>query len=493
MISDQDVATLPLTARDIPAVAVLLQDRAFSALLEEFPSAAVTAALRLELNRIRGDALRQELRREDTVPETLAAAVERCLRSERQPYYQDVINATGVVLHTALGRARLACSVAEELYRTSTRAQRVEMHLDTGRRGGRDAGCAQLLRRLTGAEDATVVNNNAAATLLAVSALGKGREAVVSHGELVEIGGSYRVPDVIELGGVVLHSVGTTNRTHLADYERAISASTGLLLKVHTSNFRVCGFTHDVSIGELSQLATARGVPLVHDLGSGALLDAAPSWFDEPLVADSIRAGADLVCFSGDKLLGGPQSGLILGRSSYVEQCRRHQLYRALRPGRLVYTALEATLRLYADGPKRAAHEIPTLRQLFDTDPVLKKRASRLIRSLKRSSTLACAVVRCESEAGSGSLPTVALPSWGAHVLFQGIAPDDALGRLRRGTPPVIARSLESGVLFDVRTLCDDEVEVVARRVREIAEVAVPDGPPAMKSPDVSLIVTNRR
>ena len=298
-----------------------------------------------------------------------------------------MINATGVILHTGLGRAVLAPEVADAVGALARGPQRLEIELDSGERGGRDRGCAELLCRLTGAEAATVVNNNAGATLLILATLARGRRVILSRGEMVEIGGSYRIPDVMEESGAILHGVGTTNRTHLRDYERAIAGSgregeapAGMLLKVHTSNFRVVGFTNEVPLAELVELGGEHGLPVVHDLGSGCMVDLARALASggggsigsggsgETRVRDSVAAGADLVCFSGDKLLGGPQAGLIVGKAEAVERCRRHPLFRALRPGRMIYTALEATLRIYEAGEEEALARIPALRSLAEDE-----------------------------------------------------------------------------------------------------------------------------
>jgi len=314
-----------------------------------------------------------------------------------------------------------------------------------------------------------VVNNNAAATLLILAALARGRGVILSRGELIEIGGSFRIPAVLEESGAVLVEVGTTNRTHLQDYAGAIAAETGMILKVHPSNYRIQGFTAEVEIEELVALARQHGLPVVHDLGSGCLVDLASRGIrGETLLQRSIAAGVDLVCCSGDKLLGGPQAGIILGHKAAVERCLAHPLYRALRPGRLVYTALEATLRLYLGGDQRAAESIPILQRLLAPPDVLRRRAQRLARQLADLAAFV-STTTCTSQAGSGSLPARDLPSWGVRVVPDH-APVEALAAgLRAGDPAILARVHEGALLFDVRTLDDEEFPLIAARLHELA------------------------
>ncbi|MGD2114504.1 MAG: L-seryl-tRNA(Sec) selenium transferase, partial [Acidobacteriota bacterium] len=368
--------------------------------------------------------------------------------------------------------------------------QRLEIELDSGERGGRDRGCAELLTRLTGAEAATVVNNNAAATLLILAALARGRRVAVSRGELVEIGGSYRIPDVMEESGAVLTEVGTTNRTHPRDYRRAIerfgtesgetSRGIGLLLKVHTSNYRVVGFTSGVELQELVALGREHGVPVVHDLGSGCLVDvelgtgeaeggSTLTSLGETLVRDSVAAGADLVCFSGDKLLGGPQAGILVGRADAIERCRRHPLFRALRPGRMIYTALEATLRIYEAGADEARERIPALARLRQDPAALRRRAREWAERWQDLPGVQVSAVACHSQAGSGSLPARDLPSWGIEVKPATGTAGDLARELRTGDPAILPRVREDAVLFDLRTLDEEEVEEIGRALGESA------------------------
>jgi L-seryl-tRNA(Ser) seleniumtransferase len=368
----------------------------------------------------------------------------------------------------------MATEVGDAVRQASVFPLRVELDLETGRRGGRDEGCAVLIRELTGCEAATVVNNNAAATLLTLAALARGKRVLVSHGELVEIGGSYRVPEIMTESGAVLVAVGTTNRTHVSDYRNAIDADTALILKVHTSNYRIFGFTNEVAIEELVALGREHKISVAHDLGSGLLLDLDPNLVrDEPKVRASLSAGADLVCFSGDKLLGGPQAGILAGTRDAIEKCRRHPLYRTMRPGRLVYAALEATLRIYREGEHEARSRIPTLNKLTIDESTLRRRANGFARQLKQLPEYETQLVSCDSQAGSGSLPARALPSWGVQVRPRSQSAEALATALRTGDPAVLCRISEGAVLFDVRTIDVAERHEIVHRLQAITKEAV--------------------
>ena len=450
--------------RAIPKVDRLLGSEEIQPLIAAHSRAEVLRELRRVL-----DDLRRDAHRLDPSEVEIAAVARRVaegLARRSQPYYRRVINATGVVLHTGIGRAALAPEAVAALADLAGHSQRLEIDLATGDRGGRDEGCAALLRELTGCEDATVVNNNAAATLLLLAATARGKGVVLSRGEMVEIGGSFRIPEVMRESGAILIEVGTTNRTHLRDYAAAIGETTGMILKVHTSNYRIEGFTAEVEIEDLVALGRERGIPVAHDLGSGCAIDLASRGLPgEPLLRRSVAAGADLVCFSGDKLLGGPQAGILLGRKEHVERCRRHPLFRALRPGRLIYTALEATLRLYAAGEEAARERVPVLRQLTTPAEELRPRARRLARKLAEFPGITAEAVLCASQAGSGALPAREIASWGVRVTLQSRSAHDLAADLRTGEPAILARVHEDAVLFDLRTLSDEEVERVVGRV----------------------------
>jgi L-seryl-tRNA(Ser) seleniumtransferase len=370
------------------------------------------------------------------------------LRSLRRARLRRAINATGVVVHTNLGRAPLAREALEQVTEAARGYSNLEYDLESGSRGSRQDHVAGVLRRLTGAEAALVVNNNAAAVLLALAALAEGREVLVSRGELIEIGDGFRIPDVLARSGAILREVGTTNRTRAADYDRAAGPETALILRVHQSNFRVLGFTEQPGVNELAAVARRHELPLVDDLGSGAF----SPFEDEPSARGSLAAGADLACFSGDKLLGGPQAGVVVGRADLVERLRLHPLQRALRADKLTLAALEGTLRLYLE-PERAAREIPVLRMLGEPAGTVKARAKRL------AALTGGEVEETVARAGGGALPLAELPSFACAV-------EEALARpLRLGEPPVVGVVRDGRVLLDCRTLTDAEVEEVAAAV----------------------------
>jgi L-seryl-tRNA(Ser) seleniumtransferase len=380
-------------------------------------------------------------------PGTLVQAVVDELARARRTSLRRVLNATGVLVHTNLGRAPLSEGALARVAEVGGGYSNLEYDLESGERGSRQDHLAPLLSRLTGAEAALVVNNNAAAVLLALAALAEGREVVVSRGELIEIGDGFRIPEVLARSGARLVEVGTTNRTGAADYERAIGPETALLLRVHQSNFRVVGFSERPSLGDLADVARAHELPLVDDLGSGALAPVG----DEPTPSESLRAGSDLVTFSGDKLLGGPQAGVIVGRSDLVERLRRHPLQRALRADKLTLAALEGTLAVALDP---TAGEIPVLRMLHEPVERVRERAERLARLVGGE------VEETVARVGGGALPLAELPSAACAV-------EEALAEaLRLGEPPVIAVVRDGRTLLDCRTLTDAEIDEVAATVR---------------------------
>jgi L-seryl-tRNA(Ser) seleniumtransferase len=381
-------------------------------------------------------------------PSDLAARLEAELAAARAPALRRVLNATGVVVHTNLGRAPLAEAALDRIREIGRGYSNLEYDLQSGSRGSRQDHVAAILRRLTGAEGALVVNNNAAAVLLALAALAEGREVVVSRGELIEIGDGFRIPDVLARSGARLVEVGTTNRTQAADYEQAIGPETALLLRVHQSNFRVVGFTALPSVSDLAKVAERHDLPLVDDLGSGVLSRVE----DEPSVAESLAAGADLVCFSGDKLLGGPQAGIVVGRADLVERLRRHPLQRAVRADKLTLAALEGTLGLYLD-PERANREVPVLRMVLEPVEKVRARAERLAVSVSGE------VEETVARVGGGALPLAELPSFACAVEEELAEP------LRRGEPPVIGVLRDGRLLLDCRTLTDGELDEVAAAV----------------------------
>lgn len=398
--------------------------------------------------------------------ERMLETVESRILAAAHPSLRKVVNATGVLLHTNLGRAPLAAE-AQRAVQEASGTCNLELDLASGTRGSRQDHVEELLRRLTGAQASVVVNNNAAGVHLALSALASGREVVVSRSEQVEIGGSFRMPEVMRAAGVRLVEVGTTNRVRLSDYEAALSLQTALLLKVHRSNFRLVGFVSDVSVSELAGLARRVGLPLVYDLGSGALVDLRSRGLPyEPTVPEAVREGADLVLFSGDKLLGGPQAGIVVGRTDLVEVLRRHPLYRAVRMDKLDLAALEATLRLYLD-PETAWERVPVLRMLGASEDRLRARAQALARSFGQLGVQA-EPVPCESEAGGGSLPGAVLPSWGVRVWQASGSPQALAAALRAASPPVLARVQGDAVLLDLRSVLPEDDSVLEASVAAV-------------------------
>jgi len=379
-------------------------------------------------------------------PGDLRERLEAELASARRPALRRVLNATGVIAHTNLGRAPLAAEAIERVTEVARGYSNLEYDLEAGGRGSRQAHVAGILRRLTGAEAALVVNNNAAAVMLALAALAEGREVLVSRGELIEIGDGFRIPDVLARSGARLVEVGTTNRTRASDYESAIGPDTAVLLRVHQSNFRLVGFTEQPRLEQLARIAQRCELPLVDDLGSGALVDVG----DEPTARESLAAGADLVCFSGDKLLGGPQAGVVVGRADLVERLRRHPLQRALRADKLTLAALEGTLALYLD----AADRIPVLRMLREHVDTVRARAERL------AELIGGEVEETVARAGGGALPLAEIPSYACAV------EEELADRLRVGDPPVVAVVRDGRTLLDCRTLSDDEVDEIAQAVK---------------------------
>jgi len=423
--------------RDLPSVDELLRDER----LASEPRELVLAAARTVLEQARDEI------KAGADPGAIVDAVLVEIGRTRQPSLRRVLNATGVLIHTNLGRAPLAEAALARVAEVGAGYSNLEYDLERGERGSRQDHLGALLQRLTGAEAVLVVNNNAAAVLLALAALAEGREVIVSRGELIEIGDGFRIPDVLARSGARLVEVGTTNRTRAADYERAIGPDTAVLLRVHQSNFRVLGFTERPELSDLAAIAKRSGLPLVDDLGSGALARLG----DEPTPADSLRGGADLVCFSGDKLLGGPQAGVVVGRADLVERLRRHPLQRALRADKLTLAALEGTLALALDPSTR--DEVPVLRMLHEPVEAVRARAERL------AELVGGEVEETVARVGGGALPLAELPSFACAVEEQLAEP------LRCGSPPVIALVRDGRTLLDCRTLADAEVDQVAAAV----------------------------
>lgn len=454
--------------RRIPRVDALCRESC----LEGFPQRARTQGVRQVLGDLRQKLLSGE-RSTIPTPGQLARQARRLLLARRASGLRPVLNCTGVVLHTNLGRAPLSRAAVKAVVGAAGYCN-LEYDLDSGRRGSRQDHVEELLCQLTGAQAALVVNNNAAAVLLAVSALSAGREVVVSRGELVEIGGAFRIPEVLQQGGAILREVGTTNRTRLSDYARAMNAQTGLLLKVHPSNYRVVGFTEEVPLRQLCQLGHGHGLPVVADLGSGLLLPACPTLAEEPRVADAMAAGVDAAAFSGDKLLGGPQAGILVGRREAIQRMREHPLARAVRLDKLNLAALEATLRIYLE-PGRAVRELPVARMLLLPPEEVKRRATWLQNRLS-GQNVHLEIHPTAGRVGGGALPTRMLDSWAVVVEPTHGEAQELEALLRRGRVPVIGRLQQGQLWLDLRTVPQGQLELLAQLVEgALAKLDQPD------------------
>lgn len=481
--------------RELPSVDELMRRKPFAGLIQEYGAPAVTDAARSVLARLRYEIASRlvDANSLHLALDGLTAAVERQIRRDLSYSLRPIINATGVILHTNLGRASLAQSALEHIAEIAGVYSNLEFEVERGERGERDVHVERLFQRLLGGESGLgddsdaprpggageahvtgrtvgtrtiVVNNNAAAVLLALNSLADGGEVIVSRGELVEIGGSFRIPDVMSKSGAILREVGTTNRTRVTDYENAINERTRLLLRVHRSNFEISGFTEQPSIAELRAVAQRRGLPLMEDLGSGALANLENFGIHgEPNVLESLRAGVDVVTYSGDKLLGGPQAGLITGRADLIRRMRSNSLFRALRVDKLTYAALEATLLAYV---KREYDTIPALKMMRLTAEEIGRRAEEIctrIRSLK----LNIEIVDGESVIGGGAAPSSVLPTRLVAMTCADLSADELAARLRGCNPPIIARVEEGRVLLDLRTVFSEQDRLISEALSHLA------------------------
>lgn len=445
--------------RKIPKVDELLRTPALAEPLAQYGDRAVTEAIRAELDVLRQGILAGQIA---AVPEgaELCQQIGKRVQRDSLPSFRRILNGTGILLHTNLGRACLSEKAANAVYEASKSYCNLEFDLDTGKRGSRYSHVEGILCRLTGAESALVVNNNAAAVLLILSALTKGGQVVVSRGELVEIGGSFRIPEIMEACGAQLKEVGATNKTHLRDYERAIREQTKALMKVHTSNYRIIGFSETPNLPDLVELGHQYNLPVIEDLGSGCLLDLNRFGIhDEPSVQDSLKAGVDVVSFSGDKLLGGPQAGIILGKKKYLDILKKHPLNRAMRVDKMTLAALEATLQSY----EKNCEEIPVISMLAATEEALQEKAEKLAAML-HSTGIDAEILPTEGRVGGGSVPNHALPSYA--VAF-GNDVSILEEKLRTGLHPIIGRIHEGKYLLDVRTLFEEDFPAIVEALKE--------------------------
>ncbi len=451
----------------IPSMDLLLQQPQTVQWLRQYTPELVKSVLRevqAELRK-RLRAGRDEQKSKQQLLEDILRSTEEKLSELSQPHLRPVINATGIILHTNLGRAPLSQAAQEKVLTLMRGYCNLEIDLDSGKRGERNSHVVSLLCRLSSAEHGLVVNNNAAAVLLTLNSLCAGKEVIISRGQLIEIGGSFRMPDVMERSGAIMREVGTTNKTKLQDYRKAINEHTAAILVAHCSNYRVLGFTEEVELAELAQLAHSHKLPLIHDLGGGILLDLQRfNLPHEPTVQESLKAGADVVTFSGDKVLGGPQSGLIVGKKKYIERLYQNPLLRAIRCDKLTYAALEATLQLYLDEKSLMQHN-RTL-AMFSTQPqVLRNRAEQLAASLKPAIVKNFQVQICESwsQAGSGALPLEKIPSYALALQPHSGKVEPLAKKLRHADPPVIGYIQENRLYLDLRTVLEEELPLLIK------------------------------
>lgn len=456
--------------RSIPKVDALLENETIQELIDHYSRETVMEAIHIEMDKLRefigkcGDegAARSQI-------ELLLAHIEMTVAAMHTPNMCMVVNGTGTILHTNLGRAPIGQEHMRRISAIATGYSNLEYNLEAGRRGERYSHFEKLLCKLTGAEAAMAVNNNAAAVMLILSSLAKGGEVVVSRGELVEIGGKFRIPDVMEQSGATLVEVGTTNKTHYDDYESAVTEETKALLKVHTSNYRIVGFTQSVEIDELIPLAKEHGIPVIEDLGSGVLIDLSKYGITyEPTVQDSIAKGADVVCFSGDKLLGGPQAGIIIGRKKYIDMMKKNQLTRALRIDKFTAAALEMVLQEYLSEEK-AIRNIPVLRMITRSLEDVTWKAEKLCRLLKEADLPArIELEACESQIGGGSLPLERIPSMAVAIHPEKISVAELEERMRHLPVPIIPRVANDTVLMDVRTIERRFFQIIVDQMKEL-------------------------
>lgn len=456
--------------RHLPQIQSLLDRPALAEVIARFSHEECVAALRAMIDGLR-DRLKEDASFElpDFDGTAFAADVAAQIEASRRPSLRPVINATGILIHTNLGRAPLAAEAIHAMQRAAAAPTALEFDLGSGKRGSRHAHVESLLCALTGAEAAVVVNNCAAAVLLGLMATATGRSVVASRGELIEIGGSFRLPDVIAQSGATLREVGATNKTRLGDYAAAIDEDTAVLLKSHTSNFKIVGFTSVPDRRALAELAREKEVILMEDLGSGVLIDLAPfGLVDEPVVADILKAGVDLVMFSGDKLLGGPQAGIIAGRQDIIARLKSHPLMRAVRIDKLSLAALEATLRLYCP-PFDPMRQVPVLRMLSDPIEVVQAKADHLAQALNALGSTDTCVFETAAQVGGGSLPEQDLASVAVSLSVPGLSPDQLAAALRRAATPIIGRITQGKTVLDMRTVNSADVPLIAETMAQIA------------------------
>jgi L-seryl-tRNA(Ser) seleniumtransferase len=450
---------------NLPSVDEILKSKQGMEWLSTYPRRYVLQAIREAIDLRRKEII--EGLAADFSEEIMTADIGNIIEELSSYSLRPLINATGVVIHTNLGRSILSKKALDNIQRVSENYSNLEYDIKEGKRGKRYTHVKRILREITGVEDALIVNNNAAAVLLCLNTLSNGKEVIVSRGELVEIGGSFRMPEIMAASGAILREVGTTNKTHLYDFEKAINDNTSLILKVHKSNFRVMGFSEEVFIEDLVSLGRKHQIPIMFDLGSGCLMDLRPFGIrDEPVVKDIVKSGIDITTFSGDKLLGGPQCGVIVGKREYLEKIQKNPLTRAMRIDKLTLAGIEATLMEYIDEEK-AVRNVPTLKMLLQKPEELRGRANKIAKRLKREIQNAYIKVMSDSSrAGGGALPEVALPTYTVSIKSDEISVNDLEERLRKSNPPIIARIKEDSLIIDARTIRNEDLESLVKGVK---------------------------
>jgi L-seryl-tRNA(Ser) seleniumtransferase len=459
--------------RKLPSVEELMSTPEVAQLAKEHDRDLVVGAARSVIDEVRLEILKSDqsdLAEEAVSLDSLSSRVVSCVEAKFAPSLRWAINAAGIILHTGLGRAMMPESAIEAVNDVIKGYCTLATDIEKGQRCSRDVHFSDLLCEVTGAEAATVANNNAAATMLVLNTLAKGKEVIVSRGQLVEIGGSFRMPEVMESSGAILREVGATNKTHLRDYASAINENTGAILRVHMSNYRIVGFFEEPSIEDMAKLGREHNLPIIDDLGSGALVDLSEFGLEgEPMVSDSIKAGVDVACFSGDKLIGGPQAGIMVGKAEVIRSIKKNPLARALRVGKMEVAALEATLRLFLE-PGKLKEQHPIYRMLSLSIDEIEARAQAIANGLRESASDSAeiSVVNGTSQVGSGSVPAEMMPTRLLSVRPESMSADTLARRLRYGSPPIFARIHQEAVLFDFRTIQPGEDELVEKALREI-------------------------
>lgn len=453
--------------RKLPKIDELLKNDVIQNELKETQRVLIVDSLRESIEKYRKYILEdkiQDFEEDDVLNYALGLLLKKKKNNLRR-----VINATGTVIHTNLGRSILSKKAVENAIEIAGRYNNLEYDIESGKRGSRYSHIEKLITKITGAEAALVVNNNAAAIMLVLDSLCKEKEAIVSRGQLVEIGGSFRVPDVMKFSGAKLVEVGTTNRTHLYDYENNINDNTGMLLKVHTSNFKICGFTEEVELESLVKLGNERNIPVVEDIGSGVLVDFSKYGFThEPTVQESIKKGVDIVTFSGDKMLGGPQAGVIIGKKKYVELMKKNQLTRALRIDKMTLSALESTLRYYLD-EKEAIENIPTLNMILSSKEDMKKKAMKFRKKFRHAlDNFEFKIDEDYSMVGGGSMPTEKIPTYVIKISSENTSVNEMEKILRLNETAIITRVFNNELILDVRTIFDEDIEEIIKALRKI-------------------------